>query len=49
MGLVLVAWVGDLMYGTAGRVEWLTPHLVRVLFGGEGLDGLAVEKGWTDA
>ena len=33
------------MYGTVERVEWLTPHLVRVLFGGERLDGLAVEEG----
>ena len=33
------------MYGTVERIEWLTPHLVRVLFGGEGLDGLAVEAG----
>jgi hypothetical protein len=33
------------MYGTVERVEWLTPHLMRVLFGGKGLDGLAVEEG----
>ena len=32
------------MSWTVERVEWLTPHLVRVLFGGR-LDGLAVEEG----
>ncbi len=36
------------MYGTVEDVEQLTPHLVRVIFGGDGLAGFVLE-GWTDS
>jgi len=36
------------MYGQVEQVERLTRHMVRVDFGGEGLDGFIVDE-WTDA
>ena len=37
------------MFGTVERVERLTPHLVRVVFGGPGLGGFGLGEGWTDS